>query len=40
MVDHTPRSFLLDQEGRLHTVYAHGVPPATINVDIRALLPQ
>ncbi len=38
LIDHTAASFLIDQQGRLHTVYAYGTPPEIISEDILMLL--
>jgi protein SCO1 len=38
LVDHTAASFLIDQQGRLHTVYGYGMPPDVMSEDILTLL--
>ncbi len=38
LVDHTAASFLIDQQRRLHTAYAYGMPAEVISEDILALL--
>lgn len=38
LVDHTAASFLIDQQGRLHTVYAYSTAAEIISEDIVALL--
>jgi protein SCO1/2 len=40
LIDHTAASFLIDQQGRLHTVYAYGMPPDIISEDILMLLEE
>ncbi len=38
LVDHTAATFLLDSEGRLHTIYGYGTPAQVISDDILAML--
>jgi protein SCO1/2 len=38
LVDHSAASYLLDQEGKLTTIYGYGTPPEVIIEDLRAML--
>jgi protein SCO1/2 len=38
LVDHTAATFLLDSQGRLHTIYGYGTPAEVISTEILALL--
>lgn len=40
LVDHTAATFLIDAEGRLHTVYAYATPADVISNDLLTLLNQ
>jgi protein SCO1 len=40
LVDHSAGSYLIDQEGRLHTIYPYGTPAKVISTDIRNLLEE
>ena len=37
LVDHSPPSYLIDREGRLHKIYSYGMAPSVIAADLRTL---
>lgn len=40
LVDHSPASFLINQDGRLRVVYSYGIPSEVISADIRHVLTE
>lgn len=40
MVEHSPSSFLINQEGQLRVVYSYGVPSEVISADLRHVLTE
>ncbi len=40
LVDHSAALYLVDAEGRLHTIYGYGIPPEVVLADLQAMLAQ
>lgn len=38
LVDHSAALYLVDAEGRLHTIYGYGIPPEVVLADVQAML--
>ncbi len=38
LVDHSTAIYLVDPQGRLHTIYGYGIPPTVLEQDLRQML--